>query len=289
MDKYFDIIQKKHNYDDQFMIILKAILENMINYYGEEYTDKILSTFIDTPIEFVSSNEKILEFTKSLGIKKDYTIPQMAKAGFEEYFQLDDDGNIQRIPFILVRFSQSEDDKVKQLGILVHEMCHAVMNYGKSTIEENKIICRTGIIEEEIDITPDGLKDKREFIHGKNVQIEEGFNEYDARCITRMITGQVNKADAYGANVSYVAPLMNNPETRKIIDNSRLNGTDEWKEILGEELTQEYIDSFTDWVKNLLSFSTPDEVKNQKKKEMQKTYYKVKEYIDNTYSNKKRA
>ena len=289
MDEFINQLKEKYNYNDKLIELLYPIITNMTEYFGEESKDKILGTFMDVPIHFVETREDIIEYTQSLGIKDEYILPTVASGGYEEYFQLNDNKNVQRIPFILIRSNYAKDKPDEQLAILIHEICHAIMNYNNAIIEGNKIHSKTGLIEEEIEILDDEIKTNRKTSVGKNVAIEEGLNEYDARCITRMVLGRDYETSAYGTYVSYVKPVMDNEEVRKLIDYSRLNNTDEWKEVLGEELSQEFMDSLTNWVNTILASDSTDEEKNNMKEIMVNTYQKIKSYMEDYNNTKKRA
>ena len=272
-------LKTKYNYDDDLLNLLGPIITNMISYFGEEYSSIITNAILETPIGFVENREDINNFAHSLGVKKDYSIPTFASAAYEEYFQLDENNNIQRIPFIIIRSNYDKDKPDQRLGTIVHELCHMVMNYGKSRIEGNRVYSKTGLIEEEIIVTPDG-----KISNDENTPIEEGLNEYDARMITQMILGRTYETTTYNTYYMYVSPVMNNEELRHAIDISRLNGDNSWMELMGEELSIEFMESFNNYISSALSFKATDEEREAYKNKSVETFNKMKELMQN-YNN----
>lgn len=55
----------------------------------------------------------------------------------------------------------------------------------------------------------------------------------------------------YAKNVKYDSILMNNVFIRKIINDSKINENDNWKEIFGTELSEKFINTF----ENIIIFS----------------------------------
>ena len=280
IDESINIICQKYGYDTSQREFLKNIIVNMINYYGEEYCEKIISTFLDTPIIYFETNEELSSAVKNLGINEDYYLSVVASAAYEEYYQKDENGNTQRIPFIMVRTNRSTDNPDQHLSLIVHEMCHAVMNHNKQNIEGDTVYSKTGLIEDQY--IYDGQKYKSTSV---NVPVEEGINEYDARKITQMILGREYKSTCYGMYVDYVSSLMNNSDIRKAINDSRLNGDDNWKQLIGEENANEFIKSLNDYNNAIFNYSDNKEevlaLKEQYEQIAVQTYKKMVELANN--------
>ena len=241
VDYVCEVIKEKFGYEEIDFALIKSFILASIQYFGEEYSDKIYRTFLETPIIFFSDRDDLLKKVNNLGIKGDYRLASVATAAYEEFYQKNEDGVIERIPFVLLR-NDRKDDLDKLITDLSHELCHAIMNKDKQIIDGDTVYTKTGLIEEVI--TFNGSEKNMQSI---NSGIEEGLNEYDARRITEIILGKSFNDGAYQTYVEYVSSLMNNDVLRKIIDSSRLNGDDLWKQVIGEELSNEFISSLMNY------------------------------------------
>lgn len=257
MEELLTLLKAKYNYDDKLLNLLKTIIFNMIIYFGEENANLIKSAFLETPIKVVKDRSDGENFFKFLGIKDKYSFPTFADGAYEEKIQINNAGKPERITCILMRTDDFNTDA--SLCGLVHELCHMVMNYGKIIIKDNKIISKTGLIQEEYEIKDGEIN----LTTRKDVAFEEGINEYDARKITELILGRKpeDKNLAYALQFSYVSPLMNDEDSRKIVNQSRLNGDNDWMNILGFELSQKYKDAINEYVSISFNISINDEEK----------------------------
>ena len=194
-------LKDKYNYNDSVMKILEMIIPSIIEYYGEENKSRVINSFIETPICFVKDNNDVNEFVESLGIKDKIYFGTIGNGAYEEHYQLNSNGSLERIPFILIRDVELSDDK---LDTIIHECCHMISNYGQSKIIDGKIIKIFGFNKEIYEIE-DGKIVKKE---SENNSLEEGFNELDARMITKMITGRPVPNGNYGLFYEYAEQLM---------------------------------------------------------------------------------
>lgn len=258
-------MKSKYNYNKSQIKFFKTIMNNMIAYFGEEFSDKIIKTFLEVPILFINDKEDIQNKAKALGVKEEYKIPLFASAVYEEYYQKDDSSNIERIPFIMIKNYHNKDDFNVYISTVIHEMCHAVMNKDKQIINGDRVFSKTGMIENVITFDNDRKKTVSSY-----VAIEEGMNEYDARIITEMILGEKSNSTSYGMLVDYVSPVMNNEYLRKIIDTSRMNGDNEWKKVFGENLANEFVDTLMNYYNFLFDRTIPRDQKQILKEEYMK-------------------
>ena len=249
IDDFLNVLSSKYNYDEQLISLFKSIVPAMIQYFGKEYEEKILKAFLETPIGFVKTPEDVQKFANSRGVKGTYRMPLVASAGYENYFQLNDNNQIEEIPFIIIREGRINNE---YLNTVVHELCHMVMNYQKSQIIDNKVFTPIGMAKNEIEFV-----NGQPVVKSEGMNFEEGLNEFDARSITKSITGEEVQNGAYGTYYNYVSVLMNDDEYRKIVDQSRLNGDDSWKDILGTELSNEYVNALEEYSKALFDRSIP--------------------------------
>ncbi len=276
IDDAIQIMKTKYNYSDDFLNLLKKIAIKSIEYYGEEYNDIIINTLINTPIVMVNDKEEIQQYANKFGIKGEYNFSIAASGGYEEYFQ-QNNNEIERITFIMLR--NQERDNNKAITLLIHEIGHAIMNYNKYRIEENTAYSKSGLIEEIITFDGDNKNTKT-----TNLAIEEGINEYNARQIAEMVLGEPSKSITYGTYVGYVSCLMKNEYFRKIVNDSRINGDNHWKEIIGEDLVNEFINALSTFNYYVFNTTIPREERKAKKDEalkaMEEAYNKVLELIN---------
>lgn len=269
-------IKERYNYDIELTNIIAKVISGMITYYGEENQEKIFNTFMDTPIAFYETQEDVANFYKSLGIRNVDLMPGIASGGFLEKFQLNDANEVERIPSILIKRPTSMENDVLDAfyETIVHECCHAFMNYGKSHFENGKITTSTGLIKTKITLSKDD-----DIVEDEFVNVEEGMTDYDAIVISNLVFGRGKGSKIYDANVKYVSTLMNDDQLRKIVNSSRADGDDKWKSILGTELSDRFLNAFENYYSVFFGNNlTPEEKEQMKviaKQELKQTYNEV--------------
>ena len=269
-------IKERYNYNIELTNAIEKIIGAMITYYGEEYKEKIFNTFLTTPIGFYITQEDVATFYKSIGIKNIDYMPVVASGGYLEKFQLNDTNEIERIPSILIKKPTSIEEVSLDVfyETIVHEYCHAFMNYGKYHFENGKISTSTGLIESTITLTQ-----TEDIYEEKYVNIEEGMNDYDAINICNLAFGFGKGSKVYDTNVKYVSSLMNDNQIRPIINSSRINGDNMWKNILGEELSERFLNAFENYhsvfFNDTLSFEEKVQMRAIAKEELKQTYNEV--------------
>ncbi len=252
-------LKEKYNYNEGLLNFLHKAINGMIIYYGEENKDKIFNTFITTPIGFYQTQDDVNKFYTSIGISKVENMPIVASGGYLEKFQINDNNQLERIPSVLIKNTGMESNENNEYyETIIHEYCHAFMNYGKFSIDGNKITTSTGLIKSTITFD-NGIETYDE----KHTAIEEGMNDYDAINITKLIFGKAVGSKVYERNVKYVSMLMDDDCLRQIINSSRINGDNEWKKILGDELSDRFLNSFENYWSAFFGENIPFEEKQQ--------------------------
>lgn len=279
IDNIIEQIQAKYHYYDDLLEIIKPVITSMVEYYGEEFVETILNAFLNTPIVVCNNKEQMIEGAHNLGVKDEFVLPIIAGGAFEEHFQYNDNGEVERIPFVMINGSYNQDKHEQFIHTIIHEMCHMVMNYGNSRIDGDKITSRTGFIEDNV-----VFRNGKFVSDSKHVPIEEGFNEYDARVIADLVFGRHVDVGTYGLYIAYIEPLTSNPEFRKMINKSRLNGDQEWMKVMGEEFSREFMDALEKYVDFLFKNDIRDKeererVLGEKKQELIKYRDKAAELI----------
>lgn len=240
---YFDRLKEKYNYSDEFIDLLKVIVFNVIDYYGEEYKARILDKFMETPILLLdkdSTKEDILKFENSIGSKK-HNVNCINFPGFEEGFQLDENGNIERIPYIIIP-NVDLLDKASMFS-LIHEIGHMIM-LNNIEINDNCVSYTIGVLKVTLKKENGRLVETDKYLY-----MEEGFNQLDALSITNNIISNYNpERIGYAFYYGMWNYLLRDEKLKKRAIDSRLNGNNEclkiFEDILGSELATLCIDAF---------------------------------------------
>lgn len=285
-------LKDNFNYNDDLLGLLGQIIPAMINYYGEEYTENVVNPLLETPIVICDTREQMVEASKRMGLDVEFVVPSSADAGYEQHFQYNENKEIVRKPLIMINSSRDNEERHEQfIETIIHEMCHMVMNYGKYQIDGNVIHSTTGFIEDEIKEENGVFKE-----HSKGIAFEEGLNDYDARRIAEALLGRTDiKFTSYGLYVDYVSTIMNNPIIRKAVNQSRLNGDNEWMNLLGEEFSKDFMDSLNDYQHFIFGVHMEDKdekkrIQDEKFNHLQELYNKAQQMANelNVEENKTR-
>lgn len=273
-------LKEKYNYNDDLLSFFHKVIGGMIIYYGEENKEKIFNTFLNTPFGFYQTQDDVNKFYTSLGIKNLEVMPIVASGGFLEKFQINNN-QFERIPSILIKNTGTESNENNEYyETIIHEYCHAFMNYGKYSIDGNKITTSTGLIKSTIT-----FDNGNEIYEQRYTAVEEGMNDYDAINITKLIFGKAVGSKVYERNVKYVSMLMDDDYLRQIINSSRINGDDEWKKILGAELSDRFLESFENYWSSFFDDSIQFDEKQQRiaiaKQDIKQTIEDIKKKLIN--------
>ena len=252
-----NVLKQKYKYNDKLLNTLKEIMESMILYYGKEYTDRVYKTFIDVPIVFTKDPSENKQALQNVGVNMDVNMPIIASGGYIPSFKMVD-GKIVHQQAIIIDLSKNTD-QLKLYETVVHEYCHAFMSNGNFKIDGNKVFSTTGLIHTDYELGDNDI------VKMTNVQIEEGMNDYDAIQISKMKHPEVEGSKVYASNVGYASILLDNEDIRKKVNSSRINGDDSWKEILGVDLSNDYLEAFDRYYNVFFNSSLSREEKNKKK------------------------
>lgn len=196
---FLDKLKDKYNYDDKTIKALSLIIPEMINYYGDDYSEIILNAIFNCEIIACNSRETISKVLKERKLTKlvgsspvseidvkraeSVYVPNI-KISYNEENNTYDIDNIERI---IVTSHTFNYDSLKGLEVLTHALCHLVKSFNNEiVIDENVLIIRNGISYEKRKIIF-GDEIFLEFIEDHGKGLEEGFNLYDTERIVSSI------------------------------------------------------------------------------------------------------
>lgn len=230
MDELLKYLKTNYNYSDELLKFLNTLIPTMINYYGEEYKDKIIATFVNTPIFLEGS-----EFFKDESIQN---MVDFTTAGGHLCETRVENGSIIKTGKVILNNNDFNFNDIHMVGILVHELCHAV----KSGIINNQDSAVTYIGLEQIKET---IVNADVFVQSNNkgIGLEEALNAMDEYNIMNMLYGNYDITSQYKRLFSIVSQFVNgNEELLHLIRESQFKGTSVWETYLGEEKSKELIE-----------------------------------------------
>lgn len=125
MDRYFDALQRKYNYDQKMMTILKYIVAALMSYYGEEKVNDILENVFNVEIHVRQAGEDPNEYiSNSIGIKDEY-IKNENVDGHVTTRPVIKDGKVTSKSIIYL-INDLDLNNPMTWSTLVHELCHHV-------------------------------------------------------------------------------------------------------------------------------------------------------------------
>ena len=290
MNEYLLELKNKYGYSDQLLGFLSQLIPNLINYYGEEYRDIIISAISNCEIHFQSKDEDPKTFLNSyFDANKDWKMPSLGGAFYHNEIMIKD-GQVVDKPIIYLRriyqgiYKPFDFNDDKQVNTLIHEICHLIKGYGKLKTDGEKIIDRTGLMKDTYSYSLEKgiIEEKNEM-----VGIEEALNDVETAQILEMMTGRKQEVIGYRAAGYSATRLLEHEDIAKAIRISQFSGDDSWMQFLGEEQSKLLIENFDVLVNSMyVSFS---EINTKEKREL--LYKKreiaqenIDEFVDNYYS-----
>ena len=249
MDSYLKQLQQKYNYSDDLVFALSKIIHALINYYGVEYQEIILSALQNCEIHIQKLGENHREFLNNyFGVNETWPHPPNGVAFHEAIPKVSDDKvDIQNLIYVFQPF-QGEFDLSNDgdMGTLIHEICHLVKSYGRLKVQDNKIIVPSGLMYNEYDLNGNRITDGD---YSVNVGIEESLNCYDEEQIAKSVLGPDYKSIGYHNISDLITKLMANDEIRVAIKKAQFTGNTSWMTLLGVEDSQRLIKQFDQLIK----------------------------------------
>lgn len=292
MDEYLIELKNKFGYSDELTNFLSQLIPNLIKYYGEENKEVILSTLSNCEIHFQRKDEDPKTFLNSyFDINKDWKIPPLAVALYHNEIKVKDNQVVAK-PIIYLKQVYSDPcmsfdfNNDNQANTLIHEICHSIKGYGKTKVENGKIIDSTGLIRDTYSYSQEnGIVEEKSDMIG----IEEALNDVETAQILEMMTGRKQKADSYKLAGYYATQLLQHSDLAKVIRISQFSGDDSWIQYIGEEQSNLLAEKF-DVLVNALYVSYSD-IDTPKKREalhnkMGLAQDAIEDFIDNYCSKK---
>ena len=134
-------LKEKYDYSDELVIFLENLIPTMVDYFGEEYKEKIVSSFLETPI-IVTNNT----LPDELGLKNCNDL-LFAGGGYAHGIEVID-GNPVRISKVVKNgtgYNKFSFNDLRYVGSLVHELCHMVKSGINIEHDSNQIIDYCGL------------------------------------------------------------------------------------------------------------------------------------------------
>ncbi len=270
MIEYIERIKSKYGYNDELLEFLSQLIAVLIKYYGETYKDIILMALQNCEIHIQSKDENTENFLNSyFDDNKKWEIPHLGGAFHYTKIKVIDNQVISKSIiyirtihlFSYIPFDFNDD---KDILTLIHEICHAIKEYGKLKLKKGKIINSSGLIKYTYSYTKEtGVVLEKCDMKG----IEEALNTVEEKQIFEMMTGRKAKNKTGYNNAAYYAErLLKHKDLAKILKNSQFSGDDSWIQYLGDEQSKILIDNF-DTLVNSMYVSIRD-ILNKEKREM---------------------
>lgn len=259
IDQLMSNLRSKYNYSESMIKFLQELIPVLIMYYGADKTNIILSTLNECEIHIQQKNENINEYlTNYFARPHDFHMPFLG--GAFTYTDLIINNNkivpksIIYIPtMILDTFYKSfEFDDVKKISLLVHEICHAIKQYGHIKEESGQIVIACGLCKDYYQY--DSSNHSFNTIKSINIGIEEALNAYDELEIMKILFGNnIVNGSAYENLRIIASKLMQYPELADAIRNSQFNGDSEWMKVLGKKDSEYLIEQFDIYYNTLVN------------------------------------
>lgn len=231
-----NILKEKYNYNDELVVFLEHLVPVMVDYFGEEYKEKIVTSFLETPI--IITNNTLLD---ELSLKN-RTDLLLAGGGYAHGVEVVD-GNPVRVSKVIKNgtgYNSFNFNDSMQVGNLVHELCHMVKSGINIEYDSNQIIDYCGLSKTY------GTIVNGEYVvqsNNKGTGLEEALNAIDEANIMKMMYGDYEITSNYTRLASYIYPMIyENEDFLSIVRESQFNGSSEWKLYLGEELSEELLE-----------------------------------------------
>ena len=287
MSEYINELKSKYGYSEELSDFLSQLLPVIINYYGEEYKDVILSALSNCEIHFQSKDEDTKEYLNSyFGVNKEWEMPSLAGAFYHNEVDIRNNQVVAK-PIVYVKsvyygmYMPFDFNNDKQVSTLIHEICHLIKGYGKLKNENGKIIDSTGLMKVTYDYSQENgiLEEKHDM-----VGIEEALNDVETAQILEMMTGRKQEVTGYKAAGYSATRLLEHSDLAKEIRISQFRGDDSWIKYLGEEASKLLIKNF-DILVNAMYISFKDINSKAKRELLYQKMAKAQELIDDFVDN----
>ncbi len=234
---FLNKLKEKYSYDEKTIKALSLIIPSMINYYGEEYRNIILSAIFNCEIVPCNSHQTISKvlnerkLTKLVGtssvsdidIKRAEStyIPNIEIIYNEELNSYE----ITKIDRVITTSHTFNYDSLKGIEILTHALCHLVKSYDNEfTINENVLTIRSGLSYEKRKIVYDNGNITLDFIEDYGKSLEEGFTLLDTEKIVSNVYHNEYKCYDYETVYTIAMILKDRYKFKSNINSHELQG-----------------------------------------------------------------
>jgi len=233
---YLEKLKTRYNYDDKTIKALSLVIPEILNYYGEDYSDIILNAIYNCQIIACNSHETISKvlrerkLTPMIGSSPVSEIDiKRAESVYVPNIKISYDSennsyNIDKVDRIIVTSHTFNFDSLKGLEVLTHALCHLVKGFNDElTIEENVLTIRNGISYEKRKIVYDN-EIFLDFIEDYGKGLEEGFNLYDTDKIVSAVYKENYKSYDFDSIYTIATILKEKYNLKKEINSYELIG-----------------------------------------------------------------
>ena len=245
---FINKLKDKYNYDEKTIKALSLIVPALIKYYGEDYSDIILSAIFNCEIIHCNSHQTISKvlnerkLTKSVGGSPvaDIDIKRAESVYVPNvkiiYNKENNSYEIEKIDRIIVTSHTYNYDSLKGLEILTRAICRLIKSYNNEiVIDENTVTTRYGIAHEKRKIVYDD-EITLDFIEDYGKGLEEGFNLYDTEKIVSSIYSNDYKCYDYDSVYTIASILKGTYHLQNSINECEIIGkNDELEQKYGKE------------------------------------------------------
>lgn len=205
MNELLNKLKLKYNYNDDLLDFLRILIPTMIEYFGTEYKNNIISSFLQTPI-IISK--------KSIGDEVGDDDTSLLFAGGAYCYEIIVENKKPKISGKVVIPSSTikpfNFKNLKDVGRLVHELCHMVKCGLTINYDKNIIINHVGLVQTT------GIITNNEFLEQTSNDargLEEALNAIDETMIMQKIYSNYKLTSEYRILASYIWQMINeNPK-----------------------------------------------------------------------------
>lgn len=233
MEEVLIKIKEKFNYSDELMLFIQNIIPIMIEYYGYEYSGKIISGFLNNPIILTDKgikeelNDVTDEYNTTAGVYKSDTIMENGVPV-----------NRGRV-IVSVESEKLDFSNTIKIGTLVHELCHMVKSGANLDVKNNKIIWNNGLMKSS-GIMRDGSFIEESYNNGEG--LEESLNKFDEINIMNRLYGNYSSNDnVYSRLLNIIGnSIIENELLMSKIKESQMTGNNAFDEFVGYEIAEKF-------------------------------------------------
>lgn len=266
LDLFVENLREKYNYGANLTIFIKKLILSLIDYYGEEQQNVILNAFYSTPIVVgditdvveekndTSSNDWLSEITYDpndptsiFGKKPNSDERNLKYANGGLIYWVEQEGNIPVVKRKLaVNFDidailgDKDNIDISKVGAFVHEICHMIKTNIKKNVDGSYDLY-SGINHYRVEVHDNGECELLDYNQGEG--LDEALNYIDEVMIMRKyFDSQYESKTNYKRLASIIYDhISDNDMFMKSVKHSLIEGTSDWKESLGEELSEELL------------------------------------------------